>query len=153
MEILNLKFFVKNKLKLFFFSLFCFFRCYSRLFFDRNAVANQATTNAFGSLIQRFYTVNIKLRMFHWQQDITKCIRSRKTLFLHPNVSLSFFWELYWRKLPLLAGITKPGRSKGRIQQIDDRIAGSRVRIVLTSRYNLVHCGWELMLFWREHCW
>ena len=25
-------------------------------------------------------------------------------------------WELYWWKLPLLAGLTKPGRSKGRIQ-------------------------------------
>ena len=25
-------------------------------------------------------------------------------------------WELYWRKLWLLAGLTKPGRSKGRIQ-------------------------------------
>ena len=25
-------------------------------------------------------------------------------------------WELYWRKLQLLSGLTKPGRSKGRIQ-------------------------------------
>ena len=25
-------------------------------------------------------------------------------------------WELYWRKLQLLVGLTKPGRSKGRIQ-------------------------------------
>ena len=37
-------------------------------------------------------------------------------------------------------------------RQIDDRIAGSRARVVLTGRYNLVYSGCELLLFWGEHC-
>ena len=41
---------------------------------------------------------------------------------------------------------------RGRSRRIDNRMAGSRARVVLTGRYNLVYCGCELLLFWGEYC-
>ena len=52
----------------------------------------------------------------------------------------------FWQVLPSQADQRVGSR------QIDDRIADSRVRVVLTGRYNLVCSGWKLLLFWGEHC-
>ena len=50
----------------------------------------------------------------------------------------------FWQVLPSQAGQRVGSR------QIDDWIAGSRTRVVLTGRYNLVYSGWELLLFWEN---